>query len=547
MDKLYIGIRAEDKSYWERRTPIPPHDCKYIMEKHPQIQMVVQPSTKRIFTDEQYLEVGCLVQEDLSQCKGIVCIKEIPLDKYIEGMTYLHWSHTIKAQPHNMPALDMMLKKNIRHLDYERIYDEKGVNTTAFPYAGIAGIITFLNEYGKYLLKRDIATPFLQIGPTYQYFNKKDAYQALSVAGQAIQERGLPKEAGLPIIIGVLGSTGLCGKGSMEALSNLHVTLVKPSELKELVNTPNDPKHRKTVYVCPFKTTDLVRHQEDYDKEFTSSDYYNHPNQYTPVFHTKYLPYLTIIVNDIYWDHKFPRYITNSQMRDLVQSGKSRLQAVCDVTCDMEGSIQFLKKYTTPDNPVYFYEPISESIHDEFDAKSPKDIMYMSIDFLPSQLPYDASIDFGIALRDIVPHLAYSDSNKPLEESGLPVFLQNATITLHGQLTHKFQYITHLRNINDQLKEAESFQPKKALKKIPSYLAIRLTGHLFDTGAINKILSVVQSGCKFNIVDIQAGQSDNQQTSCLLQLYSKNKGQLMDEVDKVIQLCETLDIQVETE
>ena len=69
-----------------------------------------------------------------------------------------------------MPALDMMLKKNIRHLDYERIYDEKvinniiilqGVNTTAFPYAGIAGIITFLNEYGKYLLKRDIATPFL--------------------------------------------------------------------------------------------------------------------------------------------------------------------------------------------------------------------------------------------------------------------------------------------------------------------------------------------------------------------------------------------------
>lgn len=33
MDKLYIGIRAEDKSYWERRTPIPPHDCKYIMEK----------------------------------------------------------------------------------------------------------------------------------------------------------------------------------------------------------------------------------------------------------------------------------------------------------------------------------------------------------------------------------------------------------------------------------------------------------------------------------------------------------------------------------
>lgn len=50
----------------------------------------------------------------------------------------------------------------------------------------------------------------------------------------------------------------------------------------------------------------------------------------------------------------------------------------------MEGSIQFLRKYTTPDQPVYYYEPKAETIHDEFDPKSPLDIMYMSIDFLPS-------------------------------------------------------------------------------------------------------------------------------------------------------------------
>jgi alpha-aminoadipic semialdehyde synthase len=29
----------------------------------------------------------------------------------------------------------------------------KGINITAFPYAGIAGAISFLNEYGKFLLK----------------------------------------------------------------------------------------------------------------------------------------------------------------------------------------------------------------------------------------------------------------------------------------------------------------------------------------------------------------------------------------------------------
>lgn len=32
-DKILVGIRAEDKSYWERRTPVPPHDCEIIMKK----------------------------------------------------------------------------------------------------------------------------------------------------------------------------------------------------------------------------------------------------------------------------------------------------------------------------------------------------------------------------------------------------------------------------------------------------------------------------------------------------------------------------------
>lgn len=33
------------------------------------------------------------------------------------------------------------------------------------------------------------------------------------------------------------------------------------------------------------------------------------------------------------------KVINNYIFKDLVESGRSRLQAVCDVTCDMEGSI----------------------------------------------------------------------------------------------------------------------------------------------------------------------------------------------------------------
>ncbi|KAM3133723.1 hypothetical protein pb186bvf_014132 [Paramecium bursaria] len=95
---------------------------------------------------------------------------------------------------------------------------------------------------------------------------------------------------------------------------------------------------------------------------------------------------------------------------------------------------------------------------------------------------------FGETIRDIVPEIALSDSKKPLAESGLPKYLQDATITLHGQLTDKFKYITHLRNMNEKLKENQNFQPKKALKKVPSYFAIKLEGHLFDTGLLIKSL-----------------------------------------------------------
>lgn len=75
-----------------------------------------------------------------------------------------------------MHALDKMLELNIRHIDYEKILNSDGVNITAFPYAGIAGVITFLSEFGKLLLRKSISTPFLLISPSYAYYSMAEAY-----------------------------------------------------------------------------------------------------------------------------------------------------------------------------------------------------------------------------------------------------------------------------------------------------------------------------------------------------------------------------------
>lgn len=55
---ITIGIRKEDKSVWEARAPLSPRHIKSLLQKHPTIKIVIQPSTTRVFTDQEYLEVS---------------------------------------------------------------------------------------------------------------------------------------------------------------------------------------------------------------------------------------------------------------------------------------------------------------------------------------------------------------------------------------------------------------------------------------------------------------------------------------------------------
>lgn len=45
----------------------------------------------------------------------------MPIDNLLPDKTYFFFSHTIKAQPYNMPLLDKMLELNLRMVDFECI------------------------------------------------------------------------------------------------------------------------------------------------------------------------------------------------------------------------------------------------------------------------------------------------------------------------------------------------------------------------------------------------------------------------------------------
>jgi alpha-aminoadipic semialdehyde synthase len=92
-----VGIRREDKSVWERRAPLSPEHVKELLENNKDIQIVIQPSKKRIFSDYEYQEQGAVVSEDLSNCDIIIGIKEVPVNKFIPNTTFMFFSHTIKV------------------------------------------------------------------------------------------------------------------------------------------------------------------------------------------------------------------------------------------------------------------------------------------------------------------------------------------------------------------------------------------------------------------------------------------------------------------
>jgi len=57
---------------------------------------------------------------------------------------------------------------------------------------------------------------------------------------------------------------------------------------------------------------------------------------------------------------------------------------------------------------------------------------------------------FSGILKQWIPNVCRSDKEKPLAEQGLLPELQRATITLGGELTQNYKYITNLRQQREE-------------------------------------------------------------------------------------------------
>ena len=430
---VFIGIRHEDKYRMERRAPLTPRHVDYLV-KHKKLDIVVQRSPKRVFTEEEYLAAGAEVSDTLEKCDIVLGVKEVPLEVFEPGKTYVFFSHVIKGQPYNMPMLRRMMELGCNLIEYEKIIDEQNKRLIFFGrYAGLAGMINSFWALGQRLKYFGYQSKFLRVKQAHEYHSLDEARDDVSAVGQLIAEQGIPPEL-MPFTIGFTGY-GNVSQGAQEICSLLPVKEISPEKLLDLKYRKHLPNN--LVYKVIFKEEHLYEPMAE-GAEFDLHDYYEKGAAAYKNAFEKYVPHLSMLIHCTYWDARYPRILTNAYLKKLFSRGKPKLLVIGDISCDIGGSVECTLKATEIGDPVFIYNPDSEQITMGTRGEG---ILDMAVDILPAELPRDASSGFGDVLVNFIKPIADADFDVKFEDLDLPRAIKKGLILHNGKLTPEFEYI----------------------------------------------------------------------------------------------------------
>ena len=420
-----IGVRRETKSIWERRAAVTPELAGRLVASGHTVQ--VERSERRIFKEAEYTDVGATLVDELSDCDLIIGVKEVPEDRFGQGLGWVFFAHVIKGQAYNMGMLRTMLDQELTLIDYERIVDEDGRRLVFFGrHAGLAGMIDSLWTLGARARHEGIASPFDEVDLAHSYNSLEEALAAVKKAGERIRIEGVP-EALHPVIIGVTGG-GNVSRGAHEVLDVLPIVDVTVAELASL--TTSTTASRNQVYRVRLEEEQLVRRIDG--GELTRPDYYANPERYEST-RAEWLPHLSMLINGIYWTEAYPRLVRNEDLPML-----ARCRVIGDISCDIRGSVQATVLATEPGEPVYTYDRVNDAPIMGVAGELP---VICAVDILPAELPREASHTFAAALTPFIDGLAACDFTVPYEALDLPAPMKAAVIAHQGKLAPDYAYI----------------------------------------------------------------------------------------------------------
>lgn len=396
--QLRIGLIREGKVPPDKRVPLTPKQAKEVMERWPNVEVLVQPSPIRKYPDEAYQAEGIRLAEDLSDCSILLGVKEVPVDMLIPQRTYLFFSHTYKMQPYNAKLLKAILEKKIRLIDYEMIKEQGGRRLIGFGrYAGVVGCYNAFRLVGE-------RSGTYHLKAAHECHNRKEMEAELAKVV-------LPKEFKV-----VLTGFGRVGHGAREIMSLLPIKEVQP---EAFLGEAQDG---------PVFTQLEVQHynRRKSDGGFDKAEFYQNPEGYESDFF-RFGASADLYIACHYYAEGAPYLFT----REDAKLSDWRVRAVADISCDIDGPVASTIRPSTIANPFYGYDPQTES---ETDFRDPQAIAVMAVDNLPCELPYDASEDFGGELiKHVLPLLIEGDRDN--------ILLRATETTLEGTLTEKFAYL----------------------------------------------------------------------------------------------------------
>jgi saccharopine dehydrogenase (NAD+, L-lysine forming) len=393
---MKIGVIREEKNPPDSRVTLSPEHCKVLIEKG--LDVVVQPSDVRCFSNEDYIKAGIPMQEDLSDRTVLIGVKEVPMESLIPNKTYFFFSHTFKAQPYNQKLLKAIVDKNITLIDYEVLTNDTGARVIAFgKFAGMVGAHNALWTYGK-------RTGDFELPRMTNLFDYKAAQEVY-------------KKTKFPNLKAVLTGTGRVAKGAALVLNDMGFTKVRPLD------------YVKKTYDIPVYTqlnSFYYARRKDGEVFDEVQDFYKNPKDYESDFE-HFLPMSDIMINGIYWDNNAPAFFTLEEMA----SPDFNIKVIADVTCDIAptSSIPSTLRPTTIADPVFGFDPIT---HSEVASFQENAIDMMTIDNLPNELPRDASEAFGeMFIAYVIPELLKEKSD----------MLTKATLATNKNLGSHFEYL----------------------------------------------------------------------------------------------------------
>ncbi|PCH52661.1 MAG: alanine dehydrogenase [Flavobacteriaceae bacterium] len=393
---MKIGIIKERKNPPDRRVVLSPKKCKKLLKEYPHLEIKVESSENRFFTDEDYNNEGITVVNDVSDCDVLLGVKEVPIANLIPNKKYFFFSHTIKKQAYNRGLIKAILYNNIEFFDHETIVNENGVRLVAFGrYAGIVGAYNGFRAFG---LK----------------FKLFKLHKAETLHDQLMLIHELQKLK-LPPIKVVLTGKGRVSNGAKEMLDGMGI---KEVSVKNFLNlTFEEP-----VYV-QISVLDYNRRKDG--RKINQQDFIKNPREYESDF-IRFAKVANMYIACHFYSVGSPYIFT----REDAKSPDFNIKVVADISCDIDGPVASTIRPSTIAKPIYGYNPITEN---EIDFSDENAIAVMAVDNLPCELPKDASEGFGKSFaKHIIP--AFFNNDK----EGV---LKRAKMTKNGKLTERFSYL----------------------------------------------------------------------------------------------------------